>query len=186
MEIVLSLLLVLAVVVAGCLAWKLSVVLTSINSTVAQQAEEQFAVWKAKECDAIRRQEKDLATREADVDFNKWKDTHTDKIRADAVQRSQSVIVGKVTEHLVPYLPQFRYNPKDARFLGSPVDFLVFAGLNQQAEVEVVFVEVKTGDSNLNAREKLIREAIRAKRVRWEELRVERKDRESSNTLFTV
>ena len=186
MEIFLSVLLALAVVVIGCLAWKLYAVLMLVNVHAARQAEAQFAQWRANECDAIRRHEKELATREADLDFNKWKEAHTEKIRQEAIQRSQSVIVGKVTEHLVPYLPEFRYNPKDARFIGTPVDLLVFDGLNEGEEVEVVFVEIKTGSSNLSAREKLVREAIRAKRVRWEELRVERKDRANSNNLFPV
>jgi predicted Holliday junction resolvase-like endonuclease len=38
------------------------------------------------------------------------------------------VTFGKVTEHFIPDLPDFAYNPKDARFLGSPVDFIVFDG----------------------------------------------------------
>ena len=43
-------------------------------------------------------------------------------------------------------MPDFRYDPGDSRFLGSPVDFVVFAGLWEADEVEqIVFVEVKTG-----------------------------------------
>src|SRR5438045_7810590 len=59
-----------------------------------------------------------------------WKARYTQAIRQDAVQRSQAVTAGKVHEQLVPYLPEFGFNPKDARFLGSPVDLLVFDGLS--------------------------------------------------------
>jgi predicted Holliday junction resolvase-like endonuclease len=34
-------------------------------------------------------------------------------------------------EHIVSYLPNFKYNPKDASFLGSPVDFVLFDGLDE-------------------------------------------------------
>ena len=93
--------------------------------------------------------------------------------RKDAVKRSRSVTAGKVFEQLVPYLPHFPYNPKDARFLGSPIDFLVFDGLDQDRVDQVVFVEVKTGSSSLSTRERRVRDAIQDGRVVWRELRVE-------------
>jgi predicted Holliday junction resolvase-like endonuclease len=100
-----------------------------------------------------------------------WRLRHTRAIRQDAVQRSLAVTTGKVVEQLVPYLPDFRFNPKDARFLGTPVDFVVFDGLDQGALRRVVFVEVKTGTADLTARERLIREVVQAGRVEWEVLR---------------
>lgn len=96
------------------------------------------------------------------------------EIRRDAVRRSQSVVTGKVTEHLVPLLGDFPFNPKDVRFLGTPVDLIVFDGMDDDDLLEVVFVEVKTGRSaNLSTRERRIRDAIRDGRVRWEEIRID-------------
>ena len=46
--------------------------------------------------------------------------------RKDAVERSRYVLTGKVWEQVAPYLPNFKHNPSDIRFLGSPVDFVVF------------------------------------------------------------
>src|ERR1700694_630246 len=63
--------------------------------------------------------------------FLVWRARYTAAIREDAVQRSLAVTTGKVHEQLIPYLPDFGYNPKDARFLGSPVDLVVFDGLAQ-------------------------------------------------------
>jgi predicted Holliday junction resolvase-like endonuclease len=103
-----------------------------------------------------------------------WKARYTDAIRQDAVQRSQAVTVGKVYEQLVAYLPEFHFSPKDARFLGSPVDLLVFDGLDEGALRRVVFVEVKTGGSALSPRERQLRDAVQAGRVEWRELRLER------------
>ena len=102
-----------------------------------------------------------------------WKVRYTRTVRRDAVQRSQAVIAGKVFEQLIPYLPGFGYNPKDARFLGSPVDFVVFDGLSEGSVDRVVFVEVKTGASALTPRERLVRDAIRARRIEWVEMRKE-------------
>ena len=104
--------------------------------------------------------------------FIVWRAKHAGAIRADAVARSQAVTVGKVFEQLVPYLPGFGYNPKDARFLGSPVDFVVFDGLDAGALRRVVFLEVKTGAAGLSARERAVRDAIQSGRIAWDELRV--------------
>jgi len=106
--------------------------------------------------------------------FLVWKAKHTSAIRQDAVSRSQAVTAGKVSEQLVPLLPGFTFNPKDVRFLGSPVDLVVFDGLSDGSVREVIFVEVKTGGGVLSSRERQVREAIREQRVRWEELRLTR------------
>jgi predicted Holliday junction resolvase-like endonuclease len=104
--------------------------------------------------------------------FIVWRAKHAGAIRADAVARSLAVTVGKVSEQLVPYLPGFGYNPKDARFLGSPVDFVVFDGLDAGALRRVVFLEVKTGAAALSTRERQVRDAIESGRIAWDELRV--------------
>ncbi len=103
--------------------------------------------------------------------FLAWKGRYTRTIREDAILRSQAVITGRVSEQLLPFLPGFRFNPKDARFLGSPVDFVVFDGLDEGALRRVLFVEVKTGDADLSARERQVRDAVRGGAVEWIELR---------------
>jgi predicted Holliday junction resolvase-like endonuclease len=109
---------------------------------------------------------------EAALAMDRWKATQTSAVRRDAIKRSQAVTVGKVTEQLVPYLPGFEFNPKDVRFLGSPIDLIVFDGLHEDALTEVVFVEVKTGGAGLSGRERRVRDAIQARRVSWVELRL--------------
>jgi predicted Holliday junction resolvase-like endonuclease len=110
------------------------------------------------------------------------------KARKDSITRSRSVVSGKVQEHLAPLFPEFisQFNPKDARFLGSPLDFVVFDGLDDgevqrivfagldDGEVQrVVFVEIKTGKAGLVSRERLCRNAIEAGRVEYQLLRLE-------------
>lgn len=106
--------------------------------------------------------------------FQRWRARYTDAIRQDAIQRSHAVTVGKVHEQLIPYLPDFHFNPKDVRFLGTPVDLVVFDGLDEGQLRRVVFVEVKTGGAGLSVRERQVRDAVQAREVEWIELRVAR------------
>jgi hypothetical protein len=95
--------------------------------------------------------------------------------RADSISRSRSTVSGQITEHLAPFFPELlaEFNPRDARFIGTPVDFVIFDGLDEGSEIcDVVFVEVKTGKSGLNTRERKVRDAIRAGRVGWRLVRL--------------
>jgi len=100
-----------------------------------------------------------------------WKLRYTRHIRRDAVLRSQATISGLVHEQLLPFLPEFPFNPKDARFLGTPVDLVVFDGLDAGQVRGIVFLEVKTGGATLSARERQVRDAIKAGNVSWLEIR---------------
>ena len=71
-----------------------------------------------------------------------------------------------------PYLPNFPFSPTEAKFIGAPIDFLVFDGMDAQHIEEVIFVEVKSGSARLNHNEHSLKDAIENKRVRWQEYRV--------------
>ena len=103
-----------------------------------------------------------------------WKVRYTAIVREDAIQRSRAVTAGKVHEQLLPYLPGFPYNPKDVRFLGSPVDLLVFDGLAEGLVRRIVFLEIKTGGAGLTSRERSVRTAVQSREVEWLELRIAR------------
>src|SRR6266702_4017570 len=106
--------------------------------------------------------------------FLVWKLRYSAAIRENAVQRSLAVTAGKVHEQLVPYLPEFGFNPKDARFLGSPVDLIGCDGLAAGDVRRVVCLAVKSGGAPLNTRERHVRTVIEAREVAWEELRLTR------------
>jgi len=97
---------------------------------------------------------------------------YTRRVRERAIQQSRAVTRGQIYEQFVPYLPEFEFNPKDAQFLGKPVDFVVFDGLDDGEVERIVFVEVKTGVSALTTRERRVRDAIRQGRVEWKEIRM--------------
>ena len=89
-----------------------------------------------------------------------------------AVRRSRSVLGGMFAEQLAPYLPNFPFSPTEAKFIGAPIDFLVFKGMDAQHIEEVIFVEVKSGSARLNHNEHSLKDAIDNKRVRWHEYHV--------------
>lgn len=94
------------------------------------------------------------------------------QLRQEAVEKSRQVLAGQFSEQLAPYLPDFPYKPTEARFIGKPIDFIVFKGLDEKATEEVIFVEVKSGKAKTSPTEKKLKETIEAKKVKWEEYRV--------------
>jgi hypothetical protein len=99
------------------------------------------------------------------------------KLRRQFQKQSRSILGGVFSEQVAPFLPDF---PKDlkaseARFIGKPVDFVIFKGMDEQNIEEVIFVEIKSGKSQLNANERRLRDVIREKKVRWHEYRVDEK-----------
>jgi predicted Holliday junction resolvase-like endonuclease len=73
---------------------------------------------------------------------------------------------------MAPLLPEFPFSPADARFIGNPIDFVVFDGYTEAKDgdgdqVTVVLVEVKKGKGRLTREETLIRTAVEEGRVSW-------------------
>ena len=97
-----------------------------------------------------------------------WESVKLEAIVKTRLKQSRAVLGGLVSEQIAPLLPDFPFNPGDCRFIGKPVDFIVFKGMNKQDISEVIFLEIKSGASkNLNQQEKRLREVIKARRVRW-------------------
>ena len=94
------------------------------------------------------------------------------EIRADAANRSRAVIGGQFSEQLAPFLPDFPYKPTEVKFLGKPVDFIVFRGLDEKKVEQIVFVEVKSGKASLTPTERSLRDAIGENKVSFEIYRV--------------
>jgi predicted Holliday junction resolvase-like endonuclease len=97
-----------------------------------------------------------------------WR-TEVERASKQAVTQSRAVLGGKFTEQMAPYLPEFKYDPTEARFIGSPIDFVVFPGLSAGDPKEVVIVEVKSGKNcALTPSERKIQQLIEDGMVRWE------------------
>ncbi|KAA8922452.1 Holliday junction resolvase-like protein [Thermoplasma sp.] len=100
-------------------------------------------------------------------------DKRIEEARKESVQKSREVVVGKISEQLAPFFPNFKYNPKDVRFIGTPIDLIVFNGLDSGRIDSIVFIEVKTGNARMTDREKSVMDAINASKVSFEILRID-------------
>jgi hypothetical protein len=92
--------------------------------------------------------------------------------RKDAIMKSRAVLGGQFSEQLAPFLPDFKYLPTECRFVGKPIDLIVFKGMDEKNINEVVFVEVKSGNAKLSEHERRLKDVIDKKKVRWEEYRI--------------
>ncbi len=95
-------------------------------------------------------------------------------MRHDAIKRSKRTLLGKLWEQVSPYLPKFPFKPSDMKFLGSPIDFIIFDGASENDIKEVIFLEVKSGDSTLSTQERKLKKAIEEGRVSWRLFNVEK------------
>lgn len=85
-------------------------------------------------------------------------------------KKSSEVRTGKITEQIAPFLEDYPLSPGTARFLGDPIDFVHFD------DDKVTFVEVKSGQSQLNKRQREIRDLIKQGKVDFIIYRVEGKE----------
>lgn len=102
---------------------------------------------------------------------DQFKDWQKEKELAQkqAISQSRAVLGGKFTEQMAPYLPEFKYDPTEARFIGSPIDMVVFPGLSIGDPREIVIMEIKSGSKcQLTSTEKKIQKLIEDGMVRWE------------------
>ena len=108
------------------------------------------------------------------------------KARKESVEKSRAVIRGQATEHLAPYVME-NVNPKDCRFMGNPIDYVVFDGLSDVTDKvakdikEIIFVDVKTGKSNLTTVQRRIRDAIKEGRVSFQVVNPDKKEKENAD-----
>lgn len=106
--------------------------------------------------------------------LSEWKTKYEDKIRKDVVKRSRSTLKGKVGEQMAPLLPVFEHEPSDARFIGSPIDYIIFDGLSEENPNKITFADVKTGESaRLSSKERKIKDIVENGNVQWETIRIE-------------
>lgn len=112
------------------------------------------------------------------------------KKRSNNMQRN--VLKGQIGEQFTPFIADFPYNPSDCRFLGEPIDYMIFQNLHACSEgladiedVQIIIAEVKTGNARLNARQKIIKQAIENGQVSFKELRIKYCEETESMTVLT-
>ena len=82
------------------------------------------------------------------------------KIRGDIADKQRAGIKGKVAEAFAPFLRGFPFKPSECKFIGNPIDYLVFEGLDERDIKGVHFVEIKSGESKMSKHQKQIKDLI--------------------------
>ncbi|WP_180058324.1 MULTISPECIES: Holliday junction resolvase-like protein [unclassified Acinetobacter] len=97
-----------------------------------------------------------------------------------SVNTSRAVLKGRMAEQLAPILPEFQYLPSDAKFLGDPIDYVVFDGYTDfrdgdgtAEDIEVVLIDIKSGGARLTKGQQAIAQAIEEGRIRFETIRID-------------
>ncbi|MFU9046155.1 Holliday junction resolvase-like protein [Acinetobacter tibetensis] len=100
-----------------------------------------------------------------------------------SVNTSRAVLKGKMAEQFAPILPEFQYLPSDAKFLGDPVDYVVFDGYTDLRDgqgkvddIEIVLIDIKSGGARLTKGQQAIAQAIQQGRIRFETIRIDFED----------
>jgi predicted Holliday junction resolvase-like endonuclease len=144
----------------------------SAQKKADETAKTLFNQWAEASIRSIRNQITETLKKDYEVQLESWKKQEEKKIREDAIQKSINTLLGKIGEEFSPVLLANKYgiNLKDFRHLGTPVDFVAFKGLSDgSSEVEVLFLEIKSGKSSgLVGRERMVRDAVKSKRVSYE------------------
>lgn len=112
------------------------------------------------------------------VELEQWK-TETEKaLREDTLARSRAVLNGAIAEQLAPIFKVFGYNPSDARFIGDPVDYIIFDGYTQVRErkedkpITIVLADVKTGQASLTYEQRRIKRGIEKGLVKFKTIKM--------------
>lgn len=82
------------------------------------------------------------------------------RIRRDVADRQRVGIKGKITEAFAPFLKGFPFKATECKFIGDPIDYLVFDGLDERDVKGIHLVEVKADKSKLSKHQKQIKDII--------------------------
>jgi len=93
------------------------------------------------------------------------------KATTGAQTTSKAVNAGKLLEKVFPTMQDFRWELSVCRFLGEPIDLIIFDGLTAGKVESIKFLEVKSGAARLNDHQKSIKEAIENNKVKFEEFK---------------
>jgi len=81
-------------------------------------------------------------------------------LRKEIADQQRAGIKGKVSEAFAPFLEGFPFKPSECKFIGNPIDYLVFEGLDERNIKGIHLVEIKQGTSKLSPHQKQIKDLI--------------------------
>ena len=105
-------------------------------------------------------------------EFRFQRDNDILEARKDSINKQRATIKGQISETLAPWSMTVVDSVSELNFLGNPIDFIGFKGLDGKGDVDIKFIEVKSGKSKLNQNQKRVKDAVIAKRIEWVETRI--------------
>ena len=139
----------------------------SLNQTISN-----LQISFKKEQDSIQVTKNELASKEKEL-LEKFeslesqlKEETENRKKVFSQKKSSEVRLGSIAETLAPFLDQFEFDPENCTFIGKPIDYISFG------DDEITFIEVKSGQSKLNSKQRHIRDQVKAKLVGWKEIRI--------------
>jgi predicted Holliday junction resolvase-like endonuclease len=129
------------------------------RSKLMEQFQQMFEEWKRREMENTVK-----------VELERWKREKEKEIRRDAIKGSITTLLGKASEHVAPLymLRELGIDPRDLRFIGTPIDFIAFKGLSDGNPEKIFFIEVKASQSGvLTERERRVKDLVESKKVEW-------------------
>lgn len=113
----------------------------------------------------IRLKEQKLLQEFSDLEKQLSEETEARR-KVTSQKKSSEVRLGHIAETLAPFLDQFDFDPENCTFLGKPIDYISFG------DDEITFIEVKSGNSQLNKKQRHIRDLVKGKLIAWKEVRI--------------
>ena len=95
------------------------------------------------------------------------KDLEKRKLSADVMSEKKAIEIGfgKIIERFIPAYKDLDLQFAECRPLFDPIDIIVFNGLLNREVDHITFLEIKSGNSDLNKHQRLIRDAIADNKV---------------------
>tara|TARA_B100000287_G_C20130265_1_gene581979 strand:+ start:78 stop:536 length:459 start_codon:yes stop_codon:yes gene_type:complete len=112
---------------------------------------------------------------ELNSEFNQFKSQKDNDIleaRKDSNKKQRATIKGQITETIAPWSMTVVNSVSELNFLGNPIDFIGFKGMDGDGDIDIKFIEVKSGKSKLSTKQRRIRDAVKEKRIDWVEVRI--------------
>lgn len=173
-----SLILIIVLAVACLVYWLIK--RTSEQASMILSLEQNIAELKAKQL-------------EREMEFQRQLDIEIKEAKKRSNNMQRNVLKGQIGEQFTPFIADFPYNPADCRFMGEPIDYVIFHNLHACSEgsvpveeVKVIFAEVKTGKAKLSPRQKILRQVIENGQFEFQELRIKTDDNIENPVVMTV
>jgi predicted Holliday junction resolvase-like endonuclease len=107
-----------------------------------------------------------------------WKKEKEKEIVEKVLKDYGMYILKNLGEKFAPFYVMYKYkiDPRDIRFIGCPIDYIAFKGLEEKDydNLEILFIKVNQENRELTDREMAIKNAIENKKIKWLSIEIDK------------